>query len=411
MKENSKRPETTLITDFDYELPEDRIALFPEKNRDDAKLLVMKNHQLTETFFKQIADFLPEKSVLLLNDSKVIQARMLFENHHGAKIEILCLEPYEPAEINQNFQCRNTCYWTCFVGNNKRWKTEFLTTSFSWDGHEVTLQVKRIKPVDNTWIIEFSWNQPQVDFSGILQAVGHMPLPPYIHRENIPEDKDRYQTVFAIHEGSVAAPTAGLHFTDNVFKSLEKKGILTDFVTLHVGAGTFKPVSSRTIGEHQMHAENVAVKWANIQFLINHLDDHLITVGTTATRVIESIYWYACKCMLQPSTALYLDIQQWDPYDLAEPLPSVKDALQYLSDRMREQQMDILYGTTSLMIAPPYQFKIVKGLITNFHQPKSTLLLLVSALVGDDWKKAYTYALAHQFRFLSYGDSCLFLPA
>lgn len=401
-------PQHIRIEDFDYPLPEDRIAKHPLAQRDASKLLVYRGGVFSETLFSSLPEYIPEDTLLVFNDTKVIQARLLFSKESGSTIEVFCLEPWQmPA--TQSFIQRESTEWLCFVGNNKRWKQEYLSKNIQVRGEDVCLKVKRLKMVGNAWVVRLSWDKG-VTFSDIMETAGQVPLPPYLHRAADAEDKERYQTIYAHYNGSVAAPTAGLHFTDEVFASLEKKHVETEYVTLHVGAGTFKPVSAERIGDHEMHVEKVLVSRAQILHVQQHLQQGkpLIAVGTTTSRTLESVYWFGVQLGMQPEVDR-MHINQWFPYEAAQDVPAAQ-ALQQVVDYLDRRGLSYLEGETQLMIAPGYTYRVVQGLITNFHQPKSTLLLLVSALVGDAWKEGYRYALAHGFRFLSYGDSCLFLP-
>lgn len=401
-------PRHIRIEDFDYPLPEERIAKYPLPQRDASKLLVYRNGAFSEAVFSGISEYLPEDTLLVFNDTKVIQARLLFSKESGSTIEVFCLEPWQmPA--SQSFIQRESTDWLCFIGNNKRWKQEFLTKEIQVRGEDVCLKVQRLQMVGNAWVVRLSWDKG-VTFSDIMETAGQVPLPPYLHRAADEEDKERYQTIYAHYNGSVAAPTAGLHFTENVFASLERKHIETEYVTLHVGAGTFKPVSADCIGEHEMHVEKILISKEQIRHIMQHLKEEkpLIAVGTTTSRTLESVYWFGVQLGMQPETE-HMHIHQWFPYEAKQDVPALQ-ALQHVMDYLEVHGMTYLEGETQLMIAPGYTYRIVQGLITNFHQPKSTLLLLVSALIGDAWKEGYRYALEHGFRFLSYGDSCLFLP-
>ncbi len=404
-------PASILIDNYDYPLPADRIAKFPLPKRDHSKLLIYKNGELVQDIFENIDEFLPSNSLLLFNETKVIQARLQFYKKSGAKIEIFCLEPYSPVtEIQLAFQQKSSVVWKCFIGNSKKWKEDLLEKQIQIDEKQVKFYAQRVGKEGEAHLVEFSWDPKDLTFSQILESAGLVPLPPYLNREAEKEDKDRYQTIYAQHDGSVAAPTAGLHFTDEVFNRLAQKNIGVDKVTLHVGAGTFKPVSSASIGEHEMHTEKIVIKKSTIEGLKNNKDQKIIMVGTTTIRSLESLYWFGVKLMVDQSKDFR--IQQWDPYQekyqIENPLHEV---LEGILEFMKSENLDVLHGETQLMIAPGYQFKIADILITNFHQPKSTLLLLVSAFIGEDWKKSYTYALKENFRFLSYGDSCLFFKS
>ena len=393
------------IDEYDYPLPEERIAKYPLAERDASKLLVLKDHQLQASQFKHIGDFLPPKALLVFNETKVIRARLQFQKETGSHIEIFCLEPEQDYQIA--FSSASPVRWKCLVGNSKRWREGLLQMKLNVQGQEVVLSADRVEKNDQYSEIEFSWTPSGLPFATILEAAGEIPLPPYLHRDAEPEDRDRYQTVFARYDGSVAAPTAGLHFTKPLLEQLKAKGFELDEVTLHVGAGTFKPVATATIGEHAMHSETIIIRQSLIQNLIKHLDGNIIPVGTTSTRTLESLYWIGMMLEEQGMALRDLHVNQWYPYE-SHPELSTRQALQNILDYLERHQLTRLEASTALMIAPSYKMKVITGLITNFHQPKSTLLLLVSALIGDQWKKAYQYALDNGFRFLSYGDSCLF---
>ena len=372
------------------------------------KIPVVLNGFMEESVFNRLPDYLADDTLLVFNNTKVIHARLFFRKETGSLIEIFCLEPHDMA-ISSAFEQRQHSTWLCFVGNNKKWKNGRLSRSITIDGKDVTLTVDRKYAVSNAWVVDFEWNDSEMSFAHIIEHFGVIPLPPYLNREAVDSDKQRYQTVYAKHEGSVAAPTAGLHFSTSVFDNLESKGIAKEFVTLHVGAGTFKPVDSATIGNHEMHIEKVEVSKQNIIHLLEYVSKTIIPVGTTSVRTLESVYWFGVKLGID-ATIEQMHISQWEPYELADYALPAEDALHNVLDFMDRNAIDTLYGDTQLMIAPGYKYRLVKGIITNFHQPKSTLLLLVSALIGDKWKEGYNYALQHDFRFLSYGDSCLFMP-
>ncbi len=404
-----EKPINIRIEEYDYHLPAEKIAKFPLEQRDLSKLLILKNNNLSQSIFKELPSHLPVDSLLVFNETKVIQARLQFIKPTGAQIEIFCLEPVEP---NNDFQIaftdKSPVIWKCLVGNSKRWKNNELTTKITIENEDVFLSAKKLKRLNDSFLIEFKWsgNRP---FLEILDTAGKIPLPPYLGRKPVDSDKERYQTVYAKQHGSVAAPTAGLHFTRKIFQEIEKKGIKTEKVTLHVGAGTFKPVSSDKIGEHEMHTEKIIVKKETLENLLKNIDKTIIPVGTTSMRTLESLFWIALK--LKNNNDIIPSVKQWDPYELRIPNGfDVKTALETLIEFLEKNNFDELKSETKLMIAPGYNFKLAKGLITNFHQPKSTLLLLVSALIGERWKDVYNYALKNNFRFLSYGDSCLFLP-
>lgn len=399
-------PKNIQISDFDYPLPEERIAKFPLAQRDQSKLLYYHDGAISESQFFHIPELLPQNSLLVFNDTKVIHARLFFPKPTGSIIEVFCLEPFE-MPVSQCFDQREHCSWKCFVGNNKKWKEPILSREIMIDGVNVTLSVQRRAAIGNAWIIDFSWTG-EVSFAHIIDAAGVIPLPPYLNREAVSSDNERYQTVYARLQGSVAAPTAGLHFTPEVFDALKEKHIDTDFITLHVGAGTFKPVNTPTIGEHEMHVEKIEIARNNIKCILDHMGQPIIPVGTTSVRTIESVYWFGVKLSRNPDLEC-MSVLQWDPYELAESAIPATDAYRNVLSWMDRQGIEYLEGDTQLMIAPGYRYHVISGLITNFHQPKSTLLLLVSALIGDAWRDCYQYALDHGFRFLSYGDSCLFL--
>lgn len=399
-------PKNISIEEYNYPLPDNRIARYPLQQRDQSKLLVWNKGKLSESQFFHLPQFLPTDSLLVFNNTKVIHARLLFQKTTGSTIEIFCLEPTTLSIIDA-FAQTERCEWMCFIGNNKKWKEGALHRTITIEGREIVLSAERGEAVGNAWMVTFSWNGG-CSLSEIIDQAGVIPLPPYLHRDAEQSDNERYQTVYAEHQGSVAAPTAGLHFTDRVFADLEKQGIETEFITLHVGAGTFKPVTTATIGEHEMHVEKVQITRDNLLHILHH-SGNLIAVGTTTVRTLESLYWFGVK-LSQNSSLDAMHLLQWDPYQLEELHIDSKEALHNVLEWMEQHDTDHLDGDTQLMIAPGYHYHIINGIVTNFHQPKSTLLLLVSALIGDAWKECYHYALDHEFRFLSYGDSCLFIP-
>jgi S-adenosylmethionine:tRNA ribosyltransferase-isomerase len=400
-------PKALSISDFTYDLPDDRIARFPLAERDQSKLLVYRDSQISETVYASLAEELPENSLLVFNNTKVVEARLLFQKSSGSTIEIFCLEPHEQyADITSAMLEKGKVWWKCLVGGAKKWKEPVLCKEIAGAG--IVLSAKKIEQRADYYTIELSWSDAKLSFAELLHSAGALPLPPYLNRVAEESDKERYQTIYARHDGSVAAPTAGLHFTDAVFASLAQKKIDHTFVTLHVGAGTFKPVKSATMEEHDMHAEFIDVPLSVIEKLLQQWPGTIVPVGTTSLRTIESLYWLGVKTILHPDVqpaALYLT--QWEPYQLNYENISVSLALQSLINWMQQHQLQKLLTKTQVIIAPGYQLKIAKGLITNFHQPQSTLLLLVAAIVGKDWKRIYRYALEHGFRFLSYGDGCL----
>ena len=395
------------IDDYDYPLPEERIAKYPLAERDASNLLVLKDNQIEKSQFRNLGNFLPKEALLVFNETKVIRARLQFHKATGSRIEVFCLEPEQDYQVA--FAATSPVKWKCLVGNAKRWKEGKLSMTLNVKGNETTLFAERLAHNDQYSEIEFSWTPENLPFASVIEAAGEIPLPPYLHRDAEPEDRDRYQTVFARYDGSVAAPTAGLHFTQPLIASLREQGFSFDEVTLHVGAGTFRPVATETIGEHAMHSETIVVRKSLIENLINHIGKPIIPVGTTSTRTLESLYWMGVMLAEQGTELRPLHLDQWFPYEHHAP-SSPTQALQHIVDYLDLHQLTRLEASTSLMIAPSYTMRVITGLITNFHQPKSTLLLLVSALIGERWKDCYRFALDNGFRFLSYGDSCLFLP-
>ncbi|SHF77517.1 S-adenosylmethionine:tRNA ribosyltransferase-isomerase [Dysgonomonas macrotermitis] len=400
-------PRQIHIKDYNYNLPDDRIAKYPLEERDSSRLLVYKEGRITDSSFTTLPDFLPSDSLMIFNNTKVIQARMYFQKSTGAQIEIFCLDPYEPHDYNLVFQSTGCCSWHCLVGNLKKWKEGKLSKSITIGGQEVLITVERKHSAGNTHIIEFAWDNSQFTFADILDSCGELPIPPYLNRDTEEKDKETYQTLYSKIKGSVAAPTAGLHFTERVFADINKKGIKTDEVTLHVGAGTFKPVKSELISDHEMHSEFISVRRETIENILNH-QGNIIAVGTTSVRTIESLYHIGAALEKDPSPG-YLLVKQWQPYEETNSTITKEQALQNILDYLDSHSMKVLLADTQIIIAPGYEFKIVKGIVTNFHQPQSTLLLLVSAFVKGDWKTIYNHALTHDYRFLSYGDSSLLL--
>lgn len=392
--------ENISIQDYNYQLPEHRIAKYPLKNRADSKLLCYSNGTINTSTFKHIVSEVPSDTMLIFNETKVIHARVFFRKETGAIIEVFVLEPYEQ-EVQTAYQQKHKSTWKCMVGNAKRWKDTPLTFPLK-DGK--TLEIHKKGKSNELFIVEFSWDSNQT-FIDLLDEIGKIPLPPYLNREAEEDDKIRYQTVFAKNEGSVAAPTAGLHFTDNIIQQLTDKGVTTAKVTLHVGAGTFKPVSEDDVKKHLMHDEKIVISLQMLEHLHKHSDKRFTPVGTTSVRTLESLYWYAVK-LLETKEDTNFDIPQWYPYDPHTHLPSRKEALEIIIQHMHQHNQFTLKGNTQLIIIPKYTFKMTDAIITNFHQPKSTLLLLVSAFVGENWRNIYDYALENDFRFLSYGDSC-----
>lgn len=395
------------IENFDYLLPEENIAKHPLQERDKAKLLYLtEDGKIEDRIFSHLPELLDKNTLVILNDTKVVYARLFFQKSSGATIEIFCLEPIEPNDMQLAFSETRQCRWKCLIGNNKKWKDGVLKKACHYDGKEITLSATRIEQCDNAWIVQFEWNE-EVSFAEVLQNMGIVPLPPYLKREAEEGDKTDYQTIYADHDGSVAAPTAGLHFSDKTFLDLKERQIKCDFVTLHVGAGTFKPVTSKTIGEHVMHTERICISKAVIEDLLNHCEKKIVCIGTTSVRTIESLYWHGVKLGNGEGKYQDIDIKQWEPYAKQTNI-STKDALQAILTNLTKNNMDYLYGQTQIIIAPSYKYRITTGMVTNFHQPKSTLLLLVSAMIGNKWKVVYDFALNHSYRFLSFGDACLF---
>lgn len=396
-------PSGLSISDFNYPLPDERIAKYPLAERDQSKLLVYNNGDISEDVFRNLASYLDADSVIVTNNTKVIRARMEFFKDSGARVEVFCLEPHEPAEYNTMFSQTGSCVWLCYVGNSKKWKSGPLTKQIGNGQKSTTLSITRVGTDRDAQLIRFEWDNSSVAFGEIVDWAGQIPIPPYLNRKSEAIDDVRYQTIYSAEKGSVAAPTAGLHFTQAVFDSLQAKGIEHLNVTLHVGAGTFKPVQTETIGEHPMHIEHFVLSDEILKPLCDN-KKKVVAVGTTTVRTLESMYWMGVKAKLGLEKPL--DLGQWEAYSLPETV-SVADAFAALLDLLHQSGLQELTASTCIMIAPGYQYKVVDNLITNFHQPQSTLLLLVSALIGDNWHRVYDYALANDFRFLSYGDSCL----
>lgn len=402
------------ISDYNYPLPDDRIAKFPKKERDSSKLLIYHHGEVGEDVFYNLSDHLPEGALMVFNNTRVIQARMHFHKETGALIEIFLLEPAAPRDYEQMFQQRESCSWLCLVGNLKKWKTGVLSRDIVVGGQTLTVTTRNDGEQGTSHLIHFEWNGG-VSFAEIIDAMGELPIPPYLNRETQESDKTTYQTVYSKIKGSVAAPTAGLHFTPRVLEALDAHGIDREEVTLHVGAGTFKPVKSATIGEHAMHTEYIAVHRQTLTKLLAHYCQ-TIAVGTTSVRTLESLYYMGLKVLRNPDIAEEeLHVNQWEPYehqhdDVTPTTVTSEASLQALLSWMDRRHLSVLHSSTQIIIAPGYNYHIVRMLITNFHQPKSTLLLLVSAFVHGDWHRIYDYALSHDFRFLSYGDSSLLIP-
>jgi len=436
-----KHPSLLHIADFNYELPDHKIARYPLEQRDQSKLLIWGSSQdlgdfgpIRENTYANIANELPSESLLVFNNTKVVEARLLFQKPTGGLIELFCLEPADQYEdITTAMLQRGSVQWKCLVGGAKKWKEGALEFSDSSNQSEKKLLkffAKKIAALPDCFLIEFSWEPAELSFAEVLHIAGDIPLPPYLNRATEASDKERYQTIYAKHDGSVAAPTAGLHFTETVFSKLSEKNIRKAYVTLHVGAGTFKPVKAEQMKDHEMHAEFIDVNFETIEQLIANVEKGIIAVGTTSLRTLESLYWIGVKTIRNPLvTAAGLQVTQWEPYvsdggteenkssleNIPKEytsggntvLPSATESLQSLLEWMQKNNATRIITKTQIIIAPGYEFKIIRALITNFHQPQSTLLLLVSAIVGENWKKIYQYALANEYRFLSYGDGSL----
>ncbi len=404
----SVHPKDLTISDYTYTLPDDKIAKNPLPQRDDSKILVYRNGEITESVYRHLANYLPSNSLLVFNNTKVVEARILFNKSTGGEIEIFCLEPDDKyADITTAMLQKGKVLWKCLVGGAKKWKEIALTKKIVDSGKDITLSVQKVERRNDYFLLEFSWNDASLTFVEILHLAGLIPLPPYMNRKAEERDKVTYQTIYAQHDGSVAAPTAGLHFTNELFNSLSEKGIKKEFVTLHVGAGTFKPVKAATMEEHEMHAEFIDVSLSFIETILTS-NDTIIPVGTTSLRTLESIYWLGVKINSNLDFLVEEGLGQWDAYNLPQNI-SKAVALTALISWMQDQGLKQLITKTQLLIAPNYQLRIAKALITNFHQPQSTLLLLVAAIIGNDWRKMYEYALHNDFRFLSYGDGCLLI--
>lgn len=398
-------PKDIRIEEYDYPLPDEKIARHPLAVRDECKLLMSRDGVISEHIFKDLPSLLPTPATLVYNNTRVINARLRFTKASGGKIEIFCLEPVSPADYATNFSSTERCTWKCFVGNSKRWKEGRLAMQLNINGKDVTLEAERLNKDDSGSIVELSWNDNSFTFADIISSAGEIPIPPYLNRDTEESDSRDYQTVFSRIDGSVAAPTAGLHFTPGLLEEIDRRGITRREVTLHVGAGTFQPVKAENIGGHDMHSEFIAVRRDTIAALAATTDP-IIAVGTTSVRTLESLYHIAVLIKAERWDG---EVPQWLPYDSAYPELSRKEALETLVDYLDRLGETTLYASTRIIIAPGYTYRIVDGMITNFHQPCSTLLLLASAFIGDSWTEVYEYALNHNFRFLSYGDACLFL--
>ena len=406
-------PKHIHIADYNYDLPDERIAKYPKAVRDESKLLLYRGGQISEDVFYNLPNYLPKGELLVFNNTKVIQARLHFHKSTGALIEVFCLEPHTPHDYQVNFATTRRVAWTCLIGNLKKWKEGKLERTINVGGKEVLLTAERVGVSGPGYEVVFDWGADTVAFSEVLEAIGELPIPPYLNRETEASDLKTYQTVYSKVKGSVAAPTAGLHFTERVLAALDNNGIERNEITLHVGAGTFKPVKSEEIGGHPMHSEWIAVKRESIERLLAH-GGHCVAVGTTSVRTLESLYYIGVMLHRNPDAHQDdLHVPQWMPYEYAAS-PELKlttvEALRAIVDWLDRNKLPVLHTSTQIIIAPGYEYHVVKAMVTNFHQPKSTLLLLVSALIGDNWRRVYDYALSHDFRFLSYGDSSLLIP-
>jgi len=403
-------PKKLSISDYTYSLPLERIAHHPLAQRDQSKLLVYREGRISTDRYQHIHKYIPEQSLLVFNNTKVVEARLLFKKASGATIEIFCLEPHQQySDITTAMLQRQSVKWMCLIGGASKWKHgQILEKKIQHQQQEIILQAKYLEKINDSFSVELSWSSQELSFAEVLHAAGVMPLPPYIKREATTEDAERYQTIYAATDGSVAAPTAGLHFTPEIFSSLREKKINTDFVTLHVGAGTFKPVKASTMETHEMHAEFIDVSLETIKKVSANVGKYITAVGTTSLRTLESLYWLGVKSILEPERSLSeLNVHQWDPYELTTTDVNVTQALNALENKIKKENKERLITTTQLLIVPGYNFRVIDALVTNFHQPQSTLLLLVAALIGEDWRKVYDYALENDYRFLSYGDGCL----
>jgi len=400
-------PGNLAIKDFTYALPEKRIARYPLSERDESKLLVYDQGIISEDKFFHIGTHIPDGSLMVFNDTKVVEARLLFQKPSGGVIEIFCLEPHRSyTDITLAMNTREKVYWNCMIGGASKWKKgQILSSETVHDGRELVLQARYMDKLSGSFNIELSWNDTSLSFADILHLFGAVPLPPYIRRAAESADAERYQTIYAHYEGSVAAPTAGLHFTNRIFERLKKRKIDAAYVTLHVGAGTFKPVKSERMKDHDMHFEHFAVDRGLIELLLSHVGEPVLAVGTTALRTIESLYWTGIMLLANQDPGEGID--QWFPYRAGFDQFTPREALLAVLNMMRTKNIDRYFSKTGILIAPGYRCRLVNGLVTNFHQPQSTLLLLVAACIGQDWKKVYEYALQNDFRFLSYGDASL----
>ena len=394
------------ISDYNYVLPDEKIAKYPLDKRSESKLLHYKDGEISSFRFYEIDRLIPENSLVIFNNTKVIHARLFFRKPTGAVIEVFCLTPHLPREYQQNFEQRERCVWSCMVGNAKRWREDSLDMEFDIDGAPVVLTARKVENLGGEWLVEFSWDNHDYTFSELLEVIGKLPIPPYLNRESEEKDDETYQTVYSVIEGSVAAPTAGLHFTPDTFEALENKNVNTAYVTLHVGAGTFRPVKSESMAGHDMHTEFIALSRDTIQQIYSN-NSPLIVVGTTSLRTVESLYYIGVKIINNPDIDVEdLGVSQWEPYDVDGEVGS-KESLKAVLDYMDRRGMSQLVAETKVIIVPGYKFHFPQAIITNFHQPESTLLLLIAAFAGSDWSRIYDYALSEDYRFLSYGDSSM----
>jgi S-adenosylmethionine:tRNA ribosyltransferase-isomerase len=396
------------LNEYFYNLPSEKISQYPLRERDHSKLLSYNNGIIAEDCFKNIHKYLPQESLLVFNNTKVIRARLIFQKESGARIEVFCLEPLIPDDYDQSFSAKGQVEWKCVIGNLKKWKSGTIHKSFNRNNKQYELHADKLDTQGDAWRIRFLWDCPEMTFSDVIESVGHVPLPPYINRPDEKEDSIRYQTIYSMVKGSVAAPTAGLHFTRKVIDSLTQKGIKTTELTLHVGAGTFQPVKTDNIFKHEIHSEHFYVAAETVESLLKSIGA-IIPVGTTSVRTLESLYWLGIKISHNPEIKpndLFLD--QWEAYNLKGSITSYQ-SLETVLLWMQHNNLKSIHAPTRIIIVPGYDFRIINGLITNFHLPGSTLLLLISAWVGEEWKRIYRYALENDFRFLSYGDSSLLL--
>lgn len=400
------------ISAFTYQLPEERIAQYPLPERDKSKLLIYREGNISEDIFYNLPDYLPNNSTIIFNKTRVVHARLLFKKSGGSRIEVFCLEPASAyPDFQLAFQERGSSEWACLIGNSRRWGSGLLSMEAFYGDLKISLFAERLERIGPISRIRFKWSPEDFNFAQILDLLGQVPLPPYISRAASESDKVNYQTVYALEDGSVAAPTAGLHFTEDLLKKLDLKGFKRINFTLHVGAGTFRPVLAEMIGDHEMHPEQLFFDLESLKILYQSIDNAIVLVGTTSVRMMESLYWQGVKMITGKTEGSELDIGQWDPYNIGYRHGITrKDSLEKIIEGLEKNSIPGISGKTRLMIAPGYRFMYPDAMITNFHQPGSTLLLLVAAYIGPGWKNAYQYAMDHDFRFLSYGDSCLFYP-